>query len=190
MEMLDVQLPDNVQVVIETGGASMWQNEMISADYIQRYLYNSDDLYLVDEQPLADMGDPATLADFLSFCEENYPADHTAVIFWNHGGGSVAGVSFDELYDAFKTYMKVSTSVSSLGLMEDDSEDAAVNITKNQQMYCRVKVKNSDQAFEYVPVYVFSGYASQGDYKEDGWVNHFCVVNATDGTIINTWLGY
>ena len=53
MEMLDVQLPDNVQVVIETGGASMWQNEMISADYIQRYLYNSDDLYLVDEQPLA-----------------------------------------------------------------------------------------------------------------------------------------
>ena len=98
--------------------------------------------------------------------------------------------SFDELYDAFKTYMKVSTSVSSLGLMEDDSEDAAVNITKIQQMYCRVKVKNSDQAFEYVPVYVFSGYASQGDYKEDGWVNHFCVVNATDGTIINTWLGY
>ena len=99
MEMLDVQLPDNVQVVIETGGASMWQNEMISADYIQRYLYNSDDLYLVDEQPLEDMGDHATLADFLSFCEENYPADHTAVIFWNHGGGSVAGVSFDELYD-------------------------------------------------------------------------------------------
>ena len=40
------------------------------------------------------------------------------------------------------------------------------------------------------PVYVFSGYASQGDYKEDWWVNHFCVVNATDGTIINTWLGY
>jgi hypothetical protein len=53
-----------------------------------------------------------------------------------------------------------------------------------------VKVKNAENTFQYVPVYVFSGYVSQGDYKEDDWVNHFCVVNATDGTIINTWLGY
>lgn len=132
MEMLDVQLPDNVQVVIETGGASMWQNEMISADYIQRYLYNSDDLYLVDEQPLADMGDPATLADFLSFCEENYPADHTAVIFWNHGGGSVAGVSFDELYDydsltlpelysAFETVYELSETNPTIDLVGFDA---------------------------------------------------------------------
>ena len=44
------------------------------------------------------MGDPDTLADFLAFCSENYPADHTMVIFWNHGGGSVAGVAFDENY--------------------------------------------------------------------------------------------
>ena len=65
--------------------------------------------------------------------------------------------SFAELYDAFKTYMKVSTSVSSLGLMEDDSEDVAVNITKIQQMYCRVKEKNTDNTYQYVPVYAFLG---------------------------------
>ena len=44
------------------------------------------------------MGDSNTLADFLGFCNENYPADRRAVIFWNHGGGSVAGLMFDELY--------------------------------------------------------------------------------------------
>ena len=61
-------------------------------------MYSSDGFECVDQQPLANMGESETLADFLSFCEENYPAEHTAVIFWNHGGGSVQGVAFDENY--------------------------------------------------------------------------------------------
>ncbi len=97
-ELLDVELPDNVKVVIETGGSSQWQNEVVEADYLERYVYSSDDFECVDQQPLANMGESETLADFLTFCEENYPAEHTAVIFWNHGGGSVQGVAFDENY--------------------------------------------------------------------------------------------
>ncbi|MDR2514126.1 MAG: hypothetical protein LBD02_02825 [Christensenellaceae bacterium] len=46
----------------------------------------------MDELPAASMGDGSTLADFLTFCNENYPADNRAVVFWNHGGGSVASV--------------------------------------------------------------------------------------------------
>ena len=97
-EMLDVELPANVTVVIETGGAAQWQNELVDADKLQRYVYNSEGLTLVDEQPSASMGDSETLADFLRFAKDNYPADRTAVVFWNHGGGSVAGASFDEVY--------------------------------------------------------------------------------------------
>ena len=97
--------------------------------------------------------------------------------------------SFDELYDAFKTYMKVSTSVSSLGLMEDDSEDAAVNITKIQQMYCRVKEKNTDNTYQYVPVYAFLGKISVSG-TEDTNDSIFCLIHAIDGTIINAGLGY
>ncbi len=97
-EMIEVYLPENVTVVIQTGGAEMWQNEVVSADMLQRYVYNSEGLTLVDEQPSASMGEAETLADFLSFASENYPADHTAVVFWNHGGGSVTGAAFDELY--------------------------------------------------------------------------------------------
>jgi len=44
------------------------------------------------------MGDAQTLKDFLAFAKENYPAKRTAVVFWNHGGGSVSGAAFDELY--------------------------------------------------------------------------------------------
>ena len=99
LELLEVRLPENVTVVIETGGAAEWWNDMVDASVLQRYVYNSRGLRLVDEQPSASMGDRETLADFLRFARENYPADKTAVVFWNHGGGSVAGVSFDELYD-------------------------------------------------------------------------------------------
>ena len=98
-ELLEVELPENVTVVIETGGAAEWWNETVDASVLQRYVYSSDGLALVDEQPSASMGDSETLADFLRFAKENYPADRTAVVFWNHGGGSVSGASFDELYD-------------------------------------------------------------------------------------------
>lgn len=98
-QLTSVELPENVTAVIETGGAKAWQNEIVSADGLQRFVYQGSEISLVDEQPSASMGDPETLASFLSYASENYPADHTMVIFWNHGGGSLDGVCFDELYD-------------------------------------------------------------------------------------------
>lgn len=99
LEMMEVTLPENVTVVIETGGAAEWMNDMVDASVIQRYVYSIDEITLVDEQEQANMGDPATLQNFLSFCETNYPADHKMFLFWDHGGGSVAGAACDENYD-------------------------------------------------------------------------------------------
>ena len=98
MELMEVTLPENVRVVIQTGGAKEWQNNVVNADILQRYVYDSAGLTLVDELPPASMGDTATLTDFLRFCKTYYPAEHTAVLFWNHGGGSVNGAAFDERY--------------------------------------------------------------------------------------------
>ena len=97
-EMLEVQLPENVHVVIQTGGAAAWQNDMMDPSKIQRWLYDGDGLQLLEEQKTANMGDAQTLSDFLSFANTNYPADKVAVTFWNHGGGSVSGAAFDELH--------------------------------------------------------------------------------------------
>ena len=97
-EMLEVQLPENVSVVIQTGGAAVWQNELMDPSKIQRWLYNSEGLQLVDEQETTNMGDAQTLYDFLYFADANFPADKVAVTFWNHGGGSVNGAAFDEIH--------------------------------------------------------------------------------------------
>lgn len=116
-EMLAVSLPSNVNVIIQTGGAYEWQNDIVSSDYTQRYIYNQDGLYAIDSMPIQNMGDSKTLEEFLYFCTKNYPADRQAVIFWNHGGGSVSDIAFDELfnydsltlnelYDAFSNVMQ------------------------------------------------------------------------------------
>lgn len=97
-ELLDVKLPENVKVIIQTGGTTLWQNELISAETLGRYLYDNNGLQLIEELPSASMGDAQTLKDFLAFGKENYPSKRTAVVFWNHGGGSVSGASFDEVY--------------------------------------------------------------------------------------------
>lgn len=95
-ELLDVQLPENIKIIIQTGGASYWQNELISPDHIERYVFDSDGLSLVEQLPQSNMGDEGTLSEFLAFAKENYPAEKTGFIFWNHGGGSIGGAAYDE----------------------------------------------------------------------------------------------
>ena len=97
-EMLAVELPDNLKVVIQTGGAMQWSREDIKADRIGRWIYDSEGFRLLEEMPQANMGQMETLASFLEFCTVNHPADHTMVLFWNHGGGSVTGAEFDANY--------------------------------------------------------------------------------------------
>lgn len=98
-EMMEVELPEDVTVVIQTGGVAVWQNDVMDPDKLQRWVYNSDGLSLIEEAETANMGDAQTLYEFLDFANTNYPADKVAVTFWNHGGGSVAGAAFDELHD-------------------------------------------------------------------------------------------
>lgn len=99
-EMMEVQLPENVKVVIQTGGAAVWQNDQVNPEKLQRWVYDSEGLTLLEEQESASMGDAQTLYEFLDFANTNFPADKVAVTFWNHGGGSVDGAAFDELYDS------------------------------------------------------------------------------------------
>jgi len=111
-ELLEVRLPENVKIIIQTGGTSQWQNVTMNADYIERYVYDSNGLQQLEQLPQASMGSEETLSGFLAFAKENYPATKTGFIFWDHGGGSVAGaaaddnfggdaLTLDEMYGAF-----------------------------------------------------------------------------------------
>lgn len=47
-----------------------------------------DDGIQMEELGELPMNDPQTLQDFLAFCRTDFPADHYALILWNHGGGA------------------------------------------------------------------------------------------------------
>lgn len=98
-EMFEVTLPDNVQIIIETGGANEWQNDFVTDNAQCRFLYSGNELEQLEVLPKSNMGDGKTFKSFLTFCNTEYPADHQIVILWNHGGGSTSGIAFDELYD-------------------------------------------------------------------------------------------
>ncbi|MCQ2561534.1 MAG: clostripain-related cysteine peptidase, partial [Clostridia bacterium] len=95
-EAMAANLSPNVSLVIETGGTYAWNTDKVSAGQIQRHVLNKDGFNTVDTLPDANMGEGETLRSFLEFCEENYPADKKMLLLWNHGGGSVGGVAFDE----------------------------------------------------------------------------------------------
>lgn len=98
-EMLDASTGSDVRFVIQTGGANEWQNDVVSTSGICRYEISDGEIYTLDEQPDASMADAGTLADFISWGVENCPAAKMGLVLWNHGGGSISGVCFDEAND-------------------------------------------------------------------------------------------
>ncbi|MCR5250704.1 MAG: hypothetical protein K6E50_08880 [Lachnospiraceae bacterium] len=98
-EMCAASASDKVRFVVETGGAENWLNDYADADSIGRFLIRDGEVVPVGTSKKSDMGDPTTLTDFLKWGISEYPAERMGVVFWNHGGGSISGVCFDDLYD-------------------------------------------------------------------------------------------
>ena len=98
-ELFSVPLPENIKVVIQTGGAKKWHTDGIPSKSLARFVYDSKGFHEVEKLPDASMGTASTLREFLAFANKKYPADHRALVIWNHGGGSLGGVCWDEKYN-------------------------------------------------------------------------------------------
>ena len=97
-EIMSVSLPSNVNVIIETGGAKSWKISGISSSKLGRYAVENKKLVLKESLTKANMGSSSTLQSFVEWGLNNYPAEKTGFIFWNHGG-AMLGVCSDENYD-------------------------------------------------------------------------------------------
>ena len=98
-EMMGASIAGNVNVIVETGGCRMWKNNLISASTNQIYKVESGGLKLLrDNIGSKAMVEPATLVEFIGYCQREYPADRNILILWDHGGGSISGYGYDELH--------------------------------------------------------------------------------------------
>ena len=112
-EILRSDISDNINVVIETGGANTWQSYDIATSKLSRYHVSNGDLQLDETCPASSMGEAKTLSDFISWSASKYPADHNMLVFWNHGGGSLFGICQDEQHGGDSLSLKeVKTAIT------------------------------------------------------------------------------
>ena len=91
--------PDDVNIIIETGGANIWQSGhsySISNTKLERWHVENKSLVKDDSlTTYSSMGLTSTFQSFVEWGLTNYPAQRTGIVLWNHGGG-MHGVCYDE----------------------------------------------------------------------------------------------
>ena len=98
-EMVSAAQSDKVNVIVETGGTKRWQNNVMSTATNERWKIASNSLIALDRNVgRKQMTATQTLQDFISFGVTNFPADRYMLIFWDHGGGSIQGYGYDQVY--------------------------------------------------------------------------------------------
>ena len=102
-EMASATLSDNVSVLVYTGGCSQWQNRYVSSKVNQIYkILGGGRMQCVnDNAGSGAMVKPETLSSFIKWCADynkqtGFNASRNILIFWDHGGGSLAGYGYDE----------------------------------------------------------------------------------------------
>ena len=98
-EVLDADFGDRVNVLVLTGGSSRWDMDGIDPDILE--YWHVEDGKLISDRKLeaASMGDPDTLSAFISWGAAACPAEKYGLILWDHGGGSLTGICWDENSD-------------------------------------------------------------------------------------------
>ena len=121
-EMASANLTDDVNIIVYTGGARQWKNNIVSNSTTQIYKVVQGGLKKLE----TNMGDkamttPSTLTSFIKYCKKNFPADRNELIFWDHGGGSLSGYGYDEKFAqaGSMTLKGINEALSSAGMTFD-----------------------------------------------------------------------
>ncbi len=120
-EMATAAQSDKVNVIIETGGTKKWQNNVMSTATNERWKVAQNSLIALDRNVgRKQMTSPNTLKDFIEWGVKEYPADRYMLIFWDHGGGSIQGYGYDQIYpNATMTVDQISQVLKSTGVKFD-----------------------------------------------------------------------
>lgn len=94
-------------LLVYAGGSRMWKSDIPSnQNNVLDMSLEGGDRVVAATGNTSDMGAPETLEAFLDYAVTYYPADHYALIFWDHGGGSVYGYGNDAIYSGDSLLLK------------------------------------------------------------------------------------
>ena len=104
MEMSSVGSSAEVNIVVQFDRRDLYDTTYGDWENCKRfYVTQGLEPYAANGTEMGElnMGDPATLTNFINWATAAYPADNYALILWNHGGGWRA--LYDDLKKALKT---------------------------------------------------------------------------------------
>ena len=94
-----------VTLLAETGGAREWHLRAAAGGENKRFQITETGMTQIgDDLGQRNMGAEDTLRDFLAWGLSYAPADRVFLFIWNHGGGPLEGVCYDENYDNNNIY--------------------------------------------------------------------------------------
>jgi len=166
-EMTDSTWSDNIRIVIQTGGATRWSNELVNPNRTQRFLYEKGEFTEVSNLPLQPSSETGTLAEFIRFCRDEYPSDHRILVLWNHGGGPF-GYGNDSIFNGAFTLK--------------DIRDAL------EQVY---RPNSAKPAFDIIGFDACLMSTLEVTHALDGFADYYCLSEESepgDGWTYNAWL--
>lgn len=86
-------------VLVYAGGAQKWHNDSVNSDKNTILQLGKKGFEPVAKMDSSNMGESATLLEFLNYSCENYPSDSYSLIMWDHGNGPIIGYGKDMLFD-------------------------------------------------------------------------------------------
>ena len=90
--------PEQVSLLVMAGGTKEWDMGLDPDKVSILEIAPGRQKTVWKSEKLLDMSDGETLSSFIRFCADRYPADDYALILWDHGGGPLEGVCWDELF--------------------------------------------------------------------------------------------
>lgn len=92
--------PDTLRVVVEAGGAARWEYKAMQGKEYGRFCLTGEGVTDEENMEKRNMGRADTLADFINYGTESYPAEHYGLVLWNHGAGPIAGFGSDSNFES------------------------------------------------------------------------------------------
>lgn len=104
-EMMKADISKGINIVVQTGGTKSWSNDYLSNGKVERFTIDNNGINMIDSLGKLSMAKQQSLADFIEWGTENYPARKYHLILWDHGGGVAGGFGNDENFPDDSLYL-------------------------------------------------------------------------------------